>query len=435
MSMYVHEIHDPIHVFVRTSSEERKVIDSRPFQRLRHINQLALTHLVHPGATHKRFEHSLGVMELASKAFEVVTNRENVSHSLTGQLDELNHTAQLSYWKAVLRMAALCHDLGQLPFSCAAEEELLPDGWSRERLTRSIIESDELQVIWNQMTPPLLSEDIARLALGKRHAKDLEFSNWHAVLSEIIVGDALGVDRIDYLLRDSHHAGVGYGKFDHFRLMDALKILPSHVTGEPVLGIRQGGLQSAESMMLTRHVVLSQVYFHPVCRICDIHLKDFLKEWLPKGRFTTDLEEHLLLTDNEITVAMLEAARDSRNLGHQLADRIVNGNHFKLVYEHEPAEDQTDREAGAAVYEDLCRSFGEDSIRRDRYLQRRRSAEFPVELRNGDIVSSITLSEVLNRIPEPKIDSIFAEASILEAARLSLQVNRKTTIQASRKES
>ena len=72
----IHEIRDPIHVFIRLDSDERKVLNSPPFQRLRHIHQLALTYLVYPGATHKRFEHSLGVMELASRIYDVVTEPE-----------------------------------------------------------------------------------------------------------------------------------------------------------------------------------------------------------------------------------------------------------------------------------------------------------------------------------------------------------------------
>lgn len=57
-----HEFRDPIHNFIRLESNERKVLDSRPMQRLRHIHQLGTTFLVYPGATHRRFEHSLGVM-------------------------------------------------------------------------------------------------------------------------------------------------------------------------------------------------------------------------------------------------------------------------------------------------------------------------------------------------------------------------------------
>lgn len=66
------EIRDPIHIFAYFDSDERSVINSRPFQRLRSIHQLALTYLVYPGATHKRFEHSIGVMELADRVFNVV---------------------------------------------------------------------------------------------------------------------------------------------------------------------------------------------------------------------------------------------------------------------------------------------------------------------------------------------------------------------------
>ncbi len=72
MVKHFHEIRDPIHVFIRLSTDERNIVDTTPFQRLRHIHQLALTYLVYPGATHKRFEHSLGVMELASRVFDVI---------------------------------------------------------------------------------------------------------------------------------------------------------------------------------------------------------------------------------------------------------------------------------------------------------------------------------------------------------------------------
>ena len=64
-----HEIRDPIHVFIKIDSSERDIIDSRAVQRLRNIHQLALEYLLYPGATHKRFEHALGVMELASRVF------------------------------------------------------------------------------------------------------------------------------------------------------------------------------------------------------------------------------------------------------------------------------------------------------------------------------------------------------------------------------
>src|SRR5689334_19120834 len=62
----------PIHGFIRFSENERKVIDHRLFRRLRYVRQLALTELLYPGATHTRFEHALGVMEIATRAFNIL---------------------------------------------------------------------------------------------------------------------------------------------------------------------------------------------------------------------------------------------------------------------------------------------------------------------------------------------------------------------------
>ena len=116
MIKYLHEIRDPIHVFVKLTEDERKLVNSRPFQRLRHIHQLALTYLVYPGASHKRFEHSLGVMELASRVFDIVTHSDNVSEEVRGQLRPIGEN-KLDYWRNVLRVASLLHDVGHLPFS------------------------------------------------------------------------------------------------------------------------------------------------------------------------------------------------------------------------------------------------------------------------------------------------------------------------------
>jgi uncharacterized protein len=257
MPKNIHEIRDAIHVFIRMDTPEREVLNSRPFQRLRHIHQLALTYLVYPGATHKRFEHSLGVMELAGRVFDVIT--EHATDEIRARLEPLNHPDQVRYWRRVLRMAALCHDVGHLPFSHAAESQLLPDGFDHESLTRALISSDQMRAIWDTVTPPLRPDDIVKLAVGPKKAKDLQFSDWETILSEIIVGDAFGVDRMDYLLRDSHHLGVAYGKFDHYRLVDTLRILPVAPSGEgadtkeAALGIEEGGVQSAEALMLARY--------------------------------------------------------------------------------------------------------------------------------------------------------------------------------------
>ena len=76
------EIRDPIHNFIRLETEEMRVLDCGPVQRLRHIHQLALTYLLYPSATHRRFEHSLGVMELASRVYDVITDPDNIHESV-----------------------------------------------------------------------------------------------------------------------------------------------------------------------------------------------------------------------------------------------------------------------------------------------------------------------------------------------------------------
>ena len=256
----------------------------------------------------------------------------------------------LNYWRLALRMAALCHDIGHLPFSHAAEQRLLPEGWDHERLTRQLICCDEMQTIWNDMTPLLRTEDVIKLALGPKKANDLNFTYWETILSEIIVGDAFGVDRMDYFLRDSYHTAVGYGRFDHYRLIDTLRILPARPSGEPALGVEEGGLHSAEALMLARYFMYSQVYFHPVRRIYDIHLMDFLEEWLDGGKFSTDLEEHLRLTDNEVTSAIMESSRSAHASGRLHAQRIVGRAHYKLLYERNPSDLHVNPEAGAYVF-------------------------------------------------------------------------------------
>ena len=423
---YRHEIRDPIHVFVHVDSDEREALDSRPFQRLRHINQLGMTHLLYPGATHRRFEHSLGVMELASRVFDVITRDEKITDEIKDLLPELAGREKLPYWRRVLRMAALCHDLGHFPFSHAAEKKLLPPGWDHEKMTRKLICGTEMRAIWEDMRPRVCAEDLAKLAVGPKMAPDLKFKDWEIILAEIIVGDAFGVDRMDYLIRDSHHLGVAYGRFDHFRLIETLRILPTPPAGETEteqkrsrelsLGVEKGGLQSAEALLLARYFMYSQVYLHPIRRIYDIHLSDFLKEWLTEGQFPTELEGHLALTDNEVNAAISEAAKTPNRPGHCHARRILGHEHFKLLYEPSGEDLKINPEAGEAVYEAAAKEFGESVVRYDRYPEKGGVSEFPVFMKNGETVSSTSISQVLRSLPLATADYVFIERDLSDKA-------------------
>lgn len=430
MAKHLHEIRDPIHVFIKIDSQERKVVDSRPFQRLRHIHQLALTNLVYPGATHRRFEHSLGVMELAGRVFDIITNPQNVTDEVRNLLTNLNDDDERRYWRKVVRMAALCHDLGHLPFSHAAEKELLPEGWDHEEITKALILSEEMAGIFQGMHPPIRPSDVAKLAVGQKHYRDIKFTDWETILSEIIVGDVFGVDRMDYLLRDSYHAGVAYGRFDHYRLIDTLKILiktndqPGYEGSiEPYLGVEEGGLQSAEALLLARYFMFSQVYLHPVRRIYDIHLKDFLKDTLPGGSFDIDIAKHLEMTDNEVLVAIHSASRDPEAAGHLHANAIVTRNHFKLIYQKNPNDQEQNPEAAKAVFEALGNKYGEDNVRLDMYSKNGGTFDFPVLNNDSRVVSSLSVSTTLNGVPPLGSDYVFIRSDLRPAAKKWLDSN------------
>ncbi len=398
-------VRDPIHHWIGFTSEERKVINSAPVQRLRQIHQLAMTSLVYPGATHTRFEHSLGVMHVASQIYNNVVDPEHVDARVRNILEAIHDEDKLRHWELILRMAALCHDIGHLPFSHAAETELLPTGWTHERITYELIMSPEMAVVWDDLDPYLRPDLIAKLALGAKQLQKIQsdavFSDWEAILSEIIVGDAFGADRLDYLLRDSYHAGVAYGTYDHFRLIDTLRILPPAPAGEgdeqqsaePALGIQYGGMQAAESMMLARSFMFSQVYFHQARIIYDRHLQDFLSAWLPSGRFSVGVKAFLEVTDNEVMTALLEAARDASKPGHRAACAILQRSHFRVGYRRDPSRLSLE-EPGLRVYEAAKAEFGDAFVRYGKRVLKPPSVDYPVLLPDNGLASASSLSVV-----------------------------------------
>jgi HD superfamily phosphohydrolase len=320
-------------------------------------------------------------------------------------------------------MAALCHDLGHLPFSHAAEDTL-PAGYTHEDLSLAIIRGPDMAEIWRELK--VSAEDIGKLAVGSKHYPK-PLSDWETLLSEIIIGDAFGADRMDYLLRDSHHAGVSYGRFEHHRLIDTMRILPQKEDGQilPTLGIEQGGLQSAESLLWARYFMYTQLYFHPVRRIYDFHLKQFLEEWLPNGKFSVDLGEHLMLTDTEVISAMRLAAKDEASRGHIPARRIMQRAHFKRVAEITEADRDIDPDAAEKLSAQLRSNFGERAVFMDRYTQKGKGIRFPVLTRDGAIEWSTVLSSTLKRVPTFTVEFVFLDPLYSERGKEQVADFRK----------
>lgn len=258
-----------------------------------------------------------------------------------------------------------------------------------------------------------------KLAVGMDIAEDIKFSNWERIMSNIIIDNNLGADRIDYLLRDSHHIGVAYGKFDHFRLIDCIRILESGEVGDsdqgmaPELGIEFGGIHAVEALGIARYYMYKQVYLHAIRRIYDIHLADFLVEWLPNNRFTGDTEELLNLTDNEVNSA-LYCSQNIGNASSVHAQRIVERNHFKVVYA--PPWNATQIGAGGvkSVYQELSTEFEGSLLRMDHFVENSQMRDIPVLVNDDRTVSSISLSELLEIPLVAAISRIYADGSIYE---------------------
>jgi len=112
---------DPIHGFIDLDDWEREIINHPVFQRLRRIRQLAWTDMVYPGASHTRFEHSIGVMHVVTHMFKNIRLRsEDILKNDVNYKDE-----GLERELALIRICSLLHDIGNGPFSHAAEE-LMP---------------------------------------------------------------------------------------------------------------------------------------------------------------------------------------------------------------------------------------------------------------------------------------------------------------------
>src|SRR5258708_8175759 len=103
-------IRDPIHGAIEITADERALVDSPQFQRLRNVKQLGFAALGFPGATHTRYAHGLGAMNVATKVFA----------ALSGQLDL--EPADRDRFRQTLRLAVLFHDLGHAPLSHATEQ-------------------------------------------------------------------------------------------------------------------------------------------------------------------------------------------------------------------------------------------------------------------------------------------------------------------------
>jgi HD superfamily phosphohydrolase len=148
----------------------------------------------------------------------------------------------------------------------------------------------------------------------------------------------MDADRMDYLLRDSHHAGVHYGRFDLHRVIGTVTAIPAVQGRPPKLGIQEGGWHGAEALVMARYLMFTQVYFHKTRVAYDIHLRHAMKEILPGGQFPkpegNDLVD-FLNWDDWRALGMLADGK-----GGEHGERLRTRNHYRKIYH--TAEVQTE---------------------------------------------------------------------------------------------
>ena len=319
---------DPIHGFVFISEDEQKIVDSAPFQRLRNIRQLATTYLVYHGAEHTRFGHSIGVMHLVTRAFDsVVSKRQSIFRD-----DKKENEAVIIWYRQILRLIALTHDLGHAPFSHATED-LFPKNLTHEHYTKKIIEETVIANYINEIGQQLQKELAEKLKTTpddlikkynirpitpkliwmiygeKPRINNSEYLWPDFVFLKSFMNSELDCDKMDYLLRDSLFCGVTYGKYDLDRFISNLMIHKNENENSMLLAINSGGIQAFEEFVLARYFMFIQVYFHKTRRHLDRLLIMGLQEILPDGKFPEEIDDYLKWDDIRVIHEMRQVKK------------------------------------------------------------------------------------------------------------------------------
>jgi HD superfamily phosphohydrolase len=437
------EFRCPIHGFIGLNEWETRIVNTPVFQRLRRIRQLAWTDLVYPGAMHTRFEHSLGVMHVASRLYDsIVAASSPVLKTAYGYTDiGLNRDRQK------VRLAALLHDIGHSPFSHGSEElfpdkpvpEPAPDGKSTlrrtakkkfkhedysvaliRRLLKDAIDNDE----WNRRNYGITAEEVAAIIEGSAGAGPALF--WRDLLS-----GQLDADRMDYLLRDSHHTGVNYGKYDLHRLVSTVRAFMDESRNQktPRIGVSSGGWYAAEGLILARYLMYKQVYFHKTRIAYDIHLKRALQSILPTGQYpapTADnLREYVKWDDWRVLGLLANGA------GGEHGNRLLTRNHYRLVYHNR--ENPPDIDALAADEAELSAvkaalgSLIADTMKYQNNWYKHDSGDIPVQDEQdlGNIRPLSEYSSLLREFTANDQELIYVKPEdVPEAKRIITQVTR-----------
>ena len=334
------EIRDPLHGAIPVDRPETLVIDHPFVQRLRGIRQLGFSHLPFPGATHTRYNHSLGVMHLAGRAFDACFRDDPFVRSEDRQA-----------YRHCVRLAALCHDIGHAPFSHAAEfampplQELgigayAPDRVAARLTARASHEDYTVAILTKSGLAdtirdnfPFAPEHVAALVSHEVAAPDDFFVHkgfdLRCLLSQLISSD-LDVDRLDYLVRDSFFTGAQYGQVDVNWLVSNMA---RHVDedGRVSLALDRRALYAFDDFMIARFHMFVMVYFHQKSVAYEEMLKRYMRSDDCAYQLPAELEAYRRTDDAELMAHL-------RSSDNEWARRIVDLDPFRVVWEgHGPS--------------------------------------------------------------------------------------------------
>ena len=266
-------IYDPIHGYMEFNRKCIEIIDHPIFQRLRNIKQLGNCYRIFPGASHNRFEHSLGVGYLANKMItNIATNQPDLQIS--------QHTIDL------VTIAGLCHDLGHGPFSHSFDHDILPKLLNKDHV---MIQHEQrsiayLKIILKEVTSVFTDSDVECIC----HLIDPPEKNM-GYLYEIVANhrNHVDVDKFDYLKRDPLNIGLQYS-FECDRLIMDARVIDNHICYPDKLS------HMILHMFSTRYALHREVYNHRVVKSFDYMVTDLLCKGIPMLCKHINIEKSLL---------------------------------------------------------------------------------------------------------------------------------------------
>ena len=259
-------------------------------------------HLTYPGAQHTRFEHSLGVLHIASMAGESLHSKELMSNE-----DVQN-----------IRFAALLHDIGHGPFSHLFEEVLQRKKQNHEEIGKQIILKSEIGDIISKSGYD--KKLIHNLAVGQSKMQ---------YLNEIVSG-ALSADMMDYLLRDGYFTGAEHAKIDHHRLTHSLDVYKNK------LALDSSALVNFETMMISRFQMFKAVYFHKTVRAGEVMMLEAMSlAGNELGLSSLKIDEYVKLTDEVVLEKLMSLPETNSDLkaAKKIATDYQDRKLFKCVFE------------------------------------------------------------------------------------------------------